>query len=38
MFFKAPELPKPEEPSVHTPAAVVTPSAPERGPAAGTDL
>ncbi len=37
MFFKAPELPKPEAPVVQQTAAKVTPSAPESLPAKGTD-
>lgn len=37
MFFKAPELPKPEEPIVQPTAAKVTPSTPEHLPAKGSD-
>jgi len=37
MFFKAPKLPKSEEPVSRPAAAMVTPSAPERLPAEGSD-
>lgn len=35
MFFKAQELPKPEEPAVHPAAVKVTPSTQERLPVKG---